>query len=182
MLFSIEDMIEIVFTYGECGRSYSVTVRRLQEKFPGRADEFYISSVQRVIVRFKDTGDVRILPRVRNSFKQNKELSNAVVEQVMENPHTSTRAVTLQVDVSQSTVSRILKSLKFHPYKLQLYQQLVEADFEKRIDFCNFMNERPEDYAHILFSDESYFKNYGDVNSHNMQYCSIENPHWVREV
>jgi hypothetical protein len=40
MLFSVEGIVEIVFTYRECGHAYCVTVRRLQEKFPGRADEF----------------------------------------------------------------------------------------------------------------------------------------------
>jgi DNA-binding MurR/RpiR family transcriptional regulator len=64
------------------------------------------------------------LPRVRNALPKNINFQNAVVDWITENPQTSTRAVAATLNVSQSTIIRTLKSLKFHPYEMILQLQL----------------------------------------------------------
>ena len=46
-----------------------------------------------------------------------------------EDPHTSIRRAAHVLDMSRSTVQRILHGLKWHPYKVQIVQRLYEEDF-----------------------------------------------------
>jgi hypothetical protein len=63
-----------------------------------------------------------------------------------------------------------------------LQQELHGEDFQKRTEFCNFIQRQNGVYSHILFSDEATFRSDSIVNRHNMHYWSIDNPHWVRHV
>jgi hypothetical protein len=119
------------------------------------------------------------LPRVRYALPKNINFQNAVVDEVTENPHTSTRAVAATLNISQSTIIRTLKALKFHPYKMILQQELHGEDFQKRTEFCNFIQRQNGVYSHILFSDEATFRSDSIVNRHNMHYWSVDNPHWA---
>jgi hypothetical protein len=101
------------------------------------------------------------------------------------NPHISSRAAAAEVGLSQSTVLRIWRRHKYHPYRIHLHQAMRECDHDRRIEFCVFMQEliadNPGFLAHVLWSDESTFHRDGTVNRHNMHYWSQENPHWLRQ-
>jgi hypothetical protein len=99
-----------------------------------------------------------------------------------ENPEISIRnlARQLEIPVSKSSIQRILKTKKYHPYKISLHQELSQVDKENRINFCRHMLQRLEQQPNfpffILFCDESTFKSSSVVNRHNMHYWSTENP------
>ncbi|XP_063994344.1 uncharacterized protein LOC135171649 [Diachasmimorpha longicaudata] len=44
------------------------------------------------------------------------------------------------------------------------------------------LNESPEFFQNVLFSDEATFKSTGALNRHNAHYWSMENPHWTQHV
>lgn len=49
---------------------------------------------------------------------------------MVENPHMSTSQITTAIETINSTsVRRVLKSSKHHPYHVQLHQQLNKDDF-----------------------------------------------------
>jgi DNA-binding MurR/RpiR family transcriptional regulator len=99
-------------------------------------------NIRRIVKLFEDTGSAKELTRVREALPKNINFQNAVVDEVTENPHTSTRAVAVALNVSQSTIIRTLKSWKFHPYKMILQQELHGEDFQKRTEFCNFIQRQ----------------------------------------
>lgn len=105
---------------------------------------------------------------------------------VAHNPHVSLREVSRNSGISRTSVSRILKHHKFHPYHISMHQELHGDDFNNRVVFCNWaltqIQRDPQFFYRVMFSDESTFTNHGNVNRHNMHYWSVENPHWLREV
>lgn len=72
------------------------------------------------------------------------------------------------------SIRRVLKNAKFHPFKINLVQELVVDDFDRRVEFCDIMmqkiDENPEFINRIVFSDEATFVLDGTVNRHNSQY------------
>lgn len=58
--------------------------------------------------------------------------------QVVENPSVSQEKVVDTQNVSESSVQRILKENYFHAYHIMFHQELLEEDFQKRMEFCNW--------------------------------------------
>ncbi|EFN76547.1 hypothetical protein EAI_03325, partial [Harpegnathos saltator] len=84
--------------------------------------------------------------------------------------------------VCQKSVCNILKRHKFHPYKMQYVQELVNADFHWRMEFCEVIQARGNGFVNnIVFTDEAAFELYGNVNHQNLRYWSSENPYWMRD-
>ena len=104
-----------------------------------------------------------------------------VLADVHENPSTSTRKLSNDHDVSQTTVCRILKNAGMHPYKPQYSQFITDADDDRRKEFCETMIQKftndPAYLRKLTFSDECVFALNGNVNKHNVHYWSEENPH-----
>lgn len=64
-------------------------------------------------------------------------------------------------------------------------QELTEADFVKRHDFCELMERRTRDpnfLKNVCFTDESTFHLNGYVNRHNCRYWCESNPNEFREA
>jgi hypothetical protein len=70
--------------------------------------------------------------------------------------------------------------LKFHPYKMQMDQELGEIDNVNRRTACaNIparMDQEPMLLHQLLMSDEANFFLNGFVNKQNFRYWSRENP------
>jgi len=57
-------------------------------------------------------------------------------------------------------------------------QELIYKDFDRRIEFCEFIEARRNDFVNnIVFSDEASFEFHGNVNRQNFLYWSTKNPH-----
>jgi hypothetical protein len=101
------------------------------------------------------------------------------------NPHTSTRCVaSLEEMPSQTTIRRILKEMKFHPYKLKIHHMLRPQDHQKRIEHAQAQLNLitcSQFLKNVIFSDEAHFHVHGSVNHQNFRYWSEENPNWFRE-
>lgn len=105
---------------------------------------------------------------------------------LVENSLVSSREIATEIDTSQSSVNRITLKHKFHPYHLQLHQELYGDDFQNRICFSELMLELMNNDCgflnNILFSDEATFRSNASVNLHNLHYYSTTNPHWMRTI
>lgn len=145
-----------------------------------------LSTIHSTITRFDNFGNVRNQPKSgRPKSAANEENSLNVLLSFIENPHNSIRRVAQENDISRSSVNKILKTAKFHPFKVHLVHKLNEDDFDRRVEFCEDMMariiENPNLPSNTAFSDEATFQLDGTLNRHNCRYWAAENPHWMRE-
>lgn len=109
-----------------------------------------------------------------------------VIAKFMDDGHQSTRSLAREEGMpSASTIHRILKEAKFHPYKMQTHQELTPHHRIKRVAHSQLLLDliahNPGYVNHLLFSDEAHFSLHGGVNLHNFRYWSDVNPQWFRE-
>jgi hypothetical protein len=110
----------------------------------------------------------------------------AVLAKFEETPCVSTRTVARGNEMpSSSSVWRILKESKFHPYKMESHQELKPQHQVSRVAHAVMMSEfisaDPHYLNRLMFSDEAHFSLHGNVNCQNFRYWSKSNPHWYRE-
>lgn len=81
---------------------------------------------------------------------------------------------------------RTLKANKYRPYKIHLSQKLRPGDEIRRMDFCNWLQNKVEEdngfLSKVIWTDECSFTTQGIFNRHNEHYWSIENPRQHQEV
>ncbi|XP_076045826.1 uncharacterized protein LOC143028071 [Oratosquilla oratoria] len=109
----------------------------------------------------------------------------AVRVSVLWSPRRSVRKQTARFSVSRESVLRILNfCINFHPYKLQIVQQMKENDRQLRLFCQQFMtniNEDNEFLDKLWMSDEDHFNFRGYVNKQNYRYWADSNPKEVHE-
>lgn len=129
--------------------------------------------------KFKQIGSVATIKRTVKA----RSVRTAVVLHFTEHPNNSQRKAASQLGISRSSLQRLMKSLKFKPYRPRLLQELSEDDFDRRLEFCEQFLARmiiQPDLAKVIVStDEAQFKLNGLVNRHNSIYWSDKNPHLV---
>lgn len=136
--------------------------------------------------KIRSTGSVFNRPksgRPRTATDERNEVM--VFGSVNMKPQQSLREIALETGNTISSVWKILRRHKFHPYGMKLTQELSEADFAKRLDFCELMERKirdPNFLKNVCFSDESTFHLTGYVNRHNCRYWCESNPHEFREA
>lgn len=124
-------------------------------------------------------------PTGRPRTARTEDNENLVAQAFVENPSQSAKRAAGQLDLSRTSLGRILKHLNFKIYRPRLLQQLNDDDFGKRVEFCEYYLIRceaePDFYRRILWSDEAMFKISGLVNRYNCVYYATENPHLIME-
>lgn len=182
---TLKEKIEMILIYGECRRNVRNAVALYAERFPDnvrRSQSFFY----KVVNTFMSHGSVQPKKRKRRNTVTGEPNEIAVLAAVQENPHVSTRQLHRESGISRTSIIRILRRHKYHPYHISLHQELHGDDFRLRVEFCQWAVQQkrmnPNFFANVLFSDESTFTNHGAVNRHNMHYWSAQNPHWLRQV
>lgn len=109
-----------------------------------------------------------------------------ILAQFVQDPHLSTRNAARRENMpSRSSIRRILKEAKFHPYRLQLCHQLCASDHQRRLAHANaqlaLMENDPSFLGRLMFSDEAHFHVHGLVNRQDFRYWSPTNPGWYSE-
>lgn len=179
-------IILMMVGYGDRRRTQHEVCTLFNEIYPNR-EPISQSVVSKTLKRFSETEHVRDVPKVgRPKVASNDDKKLDVLLELVDDPHSSTRQLASNHDVSKGSIHRILKKEKQHPYKPILVQALSEDDFDRRVEFCEYMMERCNNEAdfvnNIIFSDEATFYLNGTVNRHNCRYWSDSNPHWMVET
>lgn len=154
--------------------------RRYKETFHDEAPPS--STVHRWVKRFLVYGDIN--KREEGSGRQvtasGDDTFSLIQPMIDEDPNISTRRISNALGVSQSSVVRCLHKKNYHPYKPTFVQALSDDDHDRRLEFCEWINEQriqqPQFHLRIVFSDEAVFHVNGSVNKHNLHYWNDENP------
>lgn len=170
--------------WGDRQRSLQDACSIFNETFPGR--NISKSTASRLLQKLNDTGSVRNRSKSgRRRTATNDDNALNVLINLYEEPKTSVPKLALYHNTSERSVRRILSTNNFHPYKVQLVQELNEDDPDRRMQFCQEMmdiNNRNVNFVNnIMFSDEATFYLNGFINRHNCRYWANENPHWMEE-
>lgn len=181
MNFSTEELVNMIWVLGECGKNSLLATRVYQERFPGVRQPSK-RTLERLMDRFNRTGSVNYEKRERTKTALTEENELNVLLSVTEDPHTSVSKISKQQDISETTVRRILSKNNMHPYHIQLHQELNNEDFLDRVNFCQWsrhkLNERRDFFDFVLFGDEATFHRNGSLNRHNFHYYATTNPHF----
>lgn len=183
--YSRNELVDMLLAVGRADENFNEAARFYMRRFPNRRHP-NAKVLRRLLVRFRETGTVNYKkPIFLNPAVCNDENKNLVMQSIIENPHCSTRNIARQLNMSQTSVSRIIRKNKFHPYKMIVHQELTANDHGVRIQFAEWglqkLQENPFFFQNVLFTDEATFKNDGSVVRHNMHYYSDVNPHWIRQ-
>lgn len=182
--YTNEDFLNLIITYGECGRIIERTCRVYAEKYPDRP---------------RPTGDVlrrllhnctafgSFLPKTTKNkpVVDGDDTQVTVIAYFNAHPTNSLQDAERDVGVSRKSIHRILQQNKWHPYKFQRVQHLRETDFEARVQFCEWFllkSQEDENFTrHVIWTDESKFGKNGLFNRHNSHFWSDDNPRAVRQ-
>lgn len=180
-------VILIMRGYGDRERSFRDVRNLFNIEFRADRQQISAATVHKTCQRFRDTGSVKDRPRSdRPKTATNEDSSIEILQSFIEDPNLSTRKASQAHDTSETSIRRVLKNAKFHLYKINLVQELIANDFDRRVEFCKIMmqkiEEHPEFINKIVFSDKTTFLLDGAVNRHNSRYWSDINPHWMRET
>ena len=177
MLLTKQQRIEIILMSGSS--------RKIAEEFNRKhGTSITHDTVAKLFVKFKKTGSVEDQRRSGRPRTVTDENTTArVLEVLTQSPRKSTRRLSVKTGVSQTSITRILKASKWHPYKLQMLHHISEDDPDRRLEFCEWvvckLNDDENFSNKIMFTDEANFYVNGEVNRQNMRYWSNANPHWI---
>ncbi|KAJ8950891.1 hypothetical protein NQ318_011192 [Aromia moschata] len=109
----------------------------------------------------------------------NENIEIAILGYFAEYPTISTRQAALELGISKTSVLKILRKHKFHPYAFSIVQHLKETDFPRRVEFCQFILLRSQEndffLDNIIWSDEAKFTKNGVFDRRNSHHWSDYN-------
>lgn len=182
--YTSNEITDMVLAYG-AANSIAVAARRLYcERFPNRrvpSARYFDNVVQRL----RETGSVKSEQDRRAPTDRILALEPNIIDQVEADPSISTRRLAHQLGVSHYTVWRTLRDDGLYPYHVQKVQALVPGDAERRVEFCEWLQQKcaqiPDFLKLVLFTDEAGFTRNGVFNTRNTHCWSVENPHAIVE-
>lgn len=187
MEYSNEEMTDMHFVYGMANGNSAEAARMYAEMYPQRVAPHHTLFL-RLHQRLRENGTFkkRTYDCGRHREVRTPALEEAVIQIIEEQPETSTRKISLQLDINHMTVFAILKEQLLYPYHLQRVQALLPRDFPNRLAFSNWILEKtqqnPGFLQKVLFTDEASFSKVAIINFHNNHIWADENPHALVEA
>lgn len=184
-LLTKEQRIFLLKQWWKSGGATQTINEAFQHEFPNEEVPAR-QTIYRLAKKFDETGSVKDAPRSGRPKSINTDENMQLVSQsFLRNPQTSQRRAARELDISRSTLRRIMTALNLKPYKPKLLQALNEDDPDRRLEFCEWIldsiEEDPTLLDRILWTDEATFQTNGRVNRHNCVYWSDTNPHVIIE-
>ncbi|KAF2366556.1 Protein of unknown function DUF4817 [Trinorchestia longiramus] len=179
-----KERAKIVELYFSCNSSIIAVQRSYRNIFnDGRSPDK--NCIKAMVSKFQETGSTVDKRRFGRPRTVRTYVSiQAVSESVADRPTTSTRKRSPQLTMSRRSLQRILKEdLKYHPYKIQLTQELQLTDYQKRLDFAQKVLQLADDENFItnLIMTDAHFHLNGEVNKQNCRIWASENPREIHE-
>ena len=182
MVFTNEEMVDMLLIYGECFQKSTQADQRYAERFPERRHPTR-PTFTNIVSRLRETGSLSPWKWIRNKTMTNEAAEVAVLAAAAINPHASSREMEREIRISRTSVLCILHWHQFHPFHISVHQALDDNDFQIHLEYSQWVLHQGHDFmSRILFTDEATFTNHGNVNVHNMHFWTVENPHWLRQV
>lgn len=186
-IFSSRELADMILIYGESGRSGRRAISLYRERFPDRRAPMDPRVIIRALQRVRDdipvTGRVIVPENVTHVPAQREE---RILQHFAANPEASTRSAGRRFGMNHSTVHKILKRDKQHPYKFTKVHALLPRDLPPRVAFCDWLlrqHENNRDFlSRIIWTDESTFTRNGVWNQRNTHYWARVNPHVAKET
>jgi len=126
------EIVDMILVLGECHNNYDAVKAFIAERFPDRRQH----DIQRLTQRARNGHLIR--QRRHHEFKENDAQVITILAVVHLDLHISTRQFKREIGIPQSTVSRILKALRYYPYHITLTQALKPNHIQLRIAFCQW--------------------------------------------
>ena len=101
---------------------------------------------------------------------------------ITRSPRKSLRKLSAQLGISLGSAhTAVRKMLKFYPYRMQVFQELIPGDNAKRVNYFRWFKNLIRGNIGILdqvcFTVEAWFHLSGYVHSYNYRTWKTENPH-----
>lgn len=176
--YTNDEKFDMLECYIKSNRNAIIALNNYADTYPERhqPNRRYFS---KLVANLRTCGSFE-QPVPKKYNKDNNDRDNQVINYFNENPASSTRIGSTTLDIPRTTLRRVLKENKYHPYKPTIVQGLVEGDFLRRLTFCNwYINKCQENVnfsSAIIWTDETYFSNCGIFNKHNRHHWAVENP------
>ncbi|KAK2950875.1 hypothetical protein BLNAU_14177 [Blattamonas nauphoetae] len=174
---SLHDLIQILLPWAQTRNAVEV-VGRWEEPNPPDT-----GTVPDVVMRFLTTGSV--LPAKREAIARparTEDILEEVGDSVGEITTLSVRKRSALLQISRTTLDRMLHELQLSSYRIQRVHLLYDEDYRERYErFTTIKNALLEDEIlvdRIWFSDECSFDLTKTVNTHNATYWATTNPHY----
>lgn len=184
--YTNSEMADMHFVYGRANGNGLKARRLYSELYPDRIVPHH-GIFARIHQRLREDGSFSrsTVDCGRSREVRTAALEEAVLNSIEESPRNSTRRIAQVLNVSSSTVFRILKEQLLYPYHIQRVQALSPRDFLPRLIFCQWMlqmiTETPQFLSRIFFTDEANFSRQSIRNFHNNHVWAEENPHEIAE-
>lgn len=141
-----------------------------------------------VVEKFRRTGSV-LCQRKGSSGRRKTVCTNEnegrVFNQVVQSPQRSLVRTACKLNISETSLRRMFKSIGGYPYRIQVGQRLNAADKRAREIYCGRMlsliYEDPEFLKNIWFSDESHVHLSGYINRQTTRFLGFERPDVIVE-
>lgn len=184
MNFPKEELNDMVYAIGESDGNCVLAARVYSQKYPTRRQP-QIVTFRRLKERFAVNSSVNYLPPSKQKYVLTENNRLNVLMTVVEQPGSSQRQISKDLNISRSSIQKCLKENKFHAYHPHIVQELREEDFPRRVLFSEWALGRIADdeffFQNVLFTDESTFQKSALPNRHNVHQYSDINPHFKFE-
>lgn len=188
MSLSNEEYYEMILCVGAADGSLRAARELYRQRFvdgrpPDEARRLpSLACFSRMVHRLHTTGSFHAPVPMGRARTRDPEFEETVLAHFEDNPRTSTRRAALELGAANHLqVWRVLHADRQHPYHFRRTQELVPADFQPRVTFCEWyrlqVEASPEFALKVLWTDEASFTRGGISNIHNEHYWSHTNPH-----
>ena len=163
-LFTVEQetfIVGLFFKHGSGGDASSVgsattVMREFRKKYRGRLNTRWLLGLKStqfkvVFERFQKNGIAKSSPVQKGSKRTDQEKIELIQDWFIEFPMSSIREASGYLNISKTTVNRILKNSGMHPFKMHMGQNLTKAHMLGRVKFCQWLLEMPEDFIQLVF-------------------------------
>jgi hypothetical protein len=177
MRYPKEKRVFMVTKYHRLSSSLKVQ-QAWTKKYPGENPPSH-NTILANVKKFKETGSIQDLPHIVNKVNTQRELAKKELTDLIHRlPKLSIRKAACAVGMNRESVRIFLKEdLHLKPYKEHEYHQLLPDDYEKRVEFANWVVSLPkEDLLAFIMSDEAWFYLTMPINKQNDRYWSLSKP------
>ena len=171
---------------------YPDIVQRWSARFTRRPPSR--STVKKILKRAREENSIQ--SRKHNSGRKRTVRTPAIIEEVKRRIDEKSaakpnalvdRGNNNQFNIKRASFYRIMKDIGYRPYHVRRHQIITPMNVEKRLEFCNIMRNKPDDfYNYLITTDEKMFVVKGHVYS--SKNCTIWSksgegspPNWYSE-